>query len=280
MTASQIILRPMTQDHLEDSVALSAQAGWPHRREDWAFMLALSNGVVALEDGHVVGTAMMTPFGDNAATVNMVIVDQAVRGRGLGRKLMQAALDAADRRICLLVATHDGLPLYEKMGFVPTGEILQHQGVALEVDAPDNVSWATPHDHDRLVVLDRQATGRDRSKLMQHLADRAKFAVVRVEGQVEAFAAIRAFGRGLVIGPVVGGDDAQARALIDFLLSQHAGEFIRLDTDTSTNLAEWLTQRGLVHVGGGIAMRRAAGTERQSKTAPCRTYALVSQALG
>ncbi|MHC1551328.1 GNAT family N-acetyltransferase [Phyllobacterium sp. K27] len=280
MTAPHIILRPMTQNHLDDAVALSVQAGWPHRREDWVLMLALSNGVVALEDGHVVGTAMTTPFGDNTATINMVIVDENMRGRGLGRKLMQAALDAADKRICLLVATQDGLPLYEKLGFVPTGEIVQHQGVVSEVYAPDNVSWAKPQDHDRFIILDQLATGRDRSRLMQLLADRAKFAVIRIENQVEAFAAIRAFGRGLVIGPVVARDDAEARALVDFLLSQHMGKFVRVDTDTSTNLAEWLTQRGLAHVSGGISMRRAASTQQQNKTAPYRTFALVNQALG
>lgn len=279
MTA-QIILETMTPDHLDDAVALSAQAGWPHRREDWALVLALSNGVVALEDGRVVGTAVTTLFGDDTATINMVIVDETMRGRGLGRKLMQAALDVADKRICLLVATLDGLPLYEKLGFAAIGEIVQHQGVASKVDAPDNVSWSMPEDFDRLVVLDRLASGHDRCELMQLLGERAKFAVIRTDGEVNGFAAIRAFGRGFVIGPVVASDDAEARALIAFLLSKHTGEFVRVDTDTSTNLAEWLAQRGLVHVGGGIPMRRAASAPQENKTAPYRTYALVNQALG
>jgi GNAT superfamily N-acetyltransferase len=281
MNASQIIFETMTQDHLGEAVALSAQAGWPHRREDWALVLALSTGVVALEDGRVVGTAVTTLFGGDTATINMVIVDESMRGRGLGRKLMQTALEAADKRICFLIATEVGLPLYEKLGFVATGEIVQHQGVVSGVDAPDNVSWATPEDFAQFIVLDRLAAGHDRCELMRLLVERAQFAVVRTDGAVNAFAAIRAFGRGFAIGPVVASNDSEARALIGFLLSQHMGEFVRVDTHISTNLAKWLAQCGLVHVGGGISMRRAANMQQKNRIAsPYRTYALVNQALG
>ncbi|MDT6942143.1 GNAT family N-acetyltransferase [Brucella pseudogrignonensis] len=280
MTASPITLETMTTDHLDGAVALSQQAGWPHRREDWAFVLALSNGVVALEDGSVVGTAMSTPLGDDVATVNMVIVDEAMRGRGLGRKLMQAALDAADGRTCLLVATQDGLPLYEKLGFVVNGEIIQHQGLAAKVDAPGNVSWADSDDFSRLVEMDSTATGHNRSNIMQLLKESAQFAVIRKDDEVEAFAGIRPFGRGLVIGPVVAKNGDDARALIDFLLSKHTGEFVRVDTNIATGLADWLTERGLVHVGGGIPMRRAVGSVEEQSGTEYRTYALVNQALG
>lgn len=280
MTASPITFETMTQDHLDGAVVLSQQAGWPHRREDWAFVLALSNGVVALEDGRVVGTAMSTPLGDDVATVNMVIVDEAMRGRGLGRKLMQAALDAADGRTCLLVATQDGLPLYEKLGFVANGEIIQHQGLAAKIDAPDNISWADSDDFSRLIEMDRTATGHNRSNIMQLLNESAQFAVVRKDDEVEAFAGIRAFGRGLVIGPVVAKNGDDARTLIDFLLSKHTGEFVRVDTNIATGLADWLTERGLVHVGGGIPMRRAVGLVEEQSGTEYRTYALVNQALG
>ena len=52
----------------------------------------------ACDDGRVVATTMMTPFGSDCATINMVIVDAAMRGRGLGRRLMDAALDMAGER--------------------------------------------------------------------------------------------------------------------------------------------------------------------------------------
>jgi GNAT superfamily N-acetyltransferase len=195
MTAQQITLEKMTPEHLDGALALSRQVQWPHRREDWELVLSISRGIVALEDERIVATIMMTPYGDDAATINMVIVDEAMRGRGLGRKMMDEALAEAGERTCYLVATREGLPLYEKQGFVATGEIVQHQGEALPVEAPDHVTWAESGDHARIVALDRAAYGHDRSALMGLLRERAKFAVIREEGEVRAFGAIRAFGR-------------------------------------------------------------------------------------
>lgn len=280
MTTRQIIIEEMTPGHLDGAVELSRQVEWPHRREDWELAQSVSRGIVALEQERVVATIMMTPYGDNAAAINMVIVDAAMRGRGLGRKMMEEALAKAGERTCCLTATREGLPLYEKLGFVTTGEIVQHQGEALAVSAPARVSWAESGDFARLEVLDREAFGHDRSALMKRLFERAKFTVIRDEGDIQAFSAIRPFGRGLVIGPVVARNGAEAKALIDFLLAHHQGKFVRVDTDVSTDLAEWLIGRGLAHVGGGITMRRSMVRHKESKPAHHRTYALVSQALG
>jgi GNAT superfamily N-acetyltransferase len=280
MTARQIMFEAMTPEHLDGAVELSRSVGWPHRREDWELVQSLSQGIVAREEGRVVATTLMTPYGEDAATINMVIVDATMRGRGLGQKLMEAALVRAGERICYLVATQEGLPLYQKLGFVVTGKIAQHQGEALPVNAPDNVSWSEAGDHARLVILDHAAFGHDRSALMQLLRERANFAVIRDGSDIQAFAAIRPFGRGLVIGPVVARNGTEAKALIDFLLAHHTGMFVRIDTDTSTNLSEWLTGRGLAHVGGGITMRCTTVAQNENRTAHHRTYALVNQALG
>jgi N-acetylglutamate synthase-like GNAT family acetyltransferase len=221
---------------------------------------------------------MMTPFGSDAAAINMVIVDAAMRGRGLGRRLMDAALEKAGARNCRLVATTEGLPLYEKLGFVAVGEIVQHQGKALKVAAPATVSWARDNEHEKIYSLDRAAYDLDRSKLMSVLRHAAQFAVIREKGEVAAFAGVRAFGRGLVIGPVVAASRQQAKDLIQFLLAHHDGDFVRLDTELSTGLGPWLVERGLAHVGGAIPMRRGPKTERVETS--YRPYALVNQALG
>jgi GNAT superfamily N-acetyltransferase len=278
MTAEQISLEAMETEHLDGAVLLSREAGWPHRREDWELVLSVSEGIVALLDGRVVATTIMTPFGSDSAAINMVIVDAAMRGRGLGRRLMDAALERAGTRSCRLVATKEGLPLYEKLGFVAVGEIVQHQGKALKVVAPANVSWARDDDYEKICSLDRTASGLDRSRLMSVLRHAAQFAVVRDKGEVAAFAGLRAFGRGLVVGPVVASSSQQAKDLIGFMLAHHEGDFVRLDTDLSTGLGPWLTEHGLVHVGGGIPMQRGSKLERAETS--YRTYALVNQALG
>ncbi|WP_162501579.1 GNAT family N-acetyltransferase, partial [Methylobacterium crusticola] len=233
-------LRTFAPAHLDGAVALSRAAGWPHRREDWALVLSLSAGRVALLNGRVVGTAMTTTFGE-AAAVNMVIVDEAMRGRGLGRRLMEAALAAADGRACRLVATEDGLPLYEKLGFRAAGEILQHQGTAVADVAPGlrEIAWEGAPVA-ALAGLDREACGMDRTALLARLAAEGRVAVLRRGGAAAGFAVLRPFGRGEVVGPVVAETPEAARALIGFAMAARPGAFLRVDTPAGSGLGPWL----------------------------------------
>ncbi len=115
--------------HLAGAHRLSRAAGWPHRVEDWALLLSLSKGAVILEGDAVIATALATPMGP-VATANMIIVDADRRGAGLGRQVMEAAMARVSAQEWRLIATKDGLPLYQRMGFEAEGEILQHQGLA------------------------------------------------------------------------------------------------------------------------------------------------------
>ncbi|MCF6116884.1 GNAT family N-acetyltransferase [Mesorhizobium muleiense] len=278
MNTQSITFEPFEAHHLEEATALSRAAGWPHRREDWAMIWSLSKGQVALEAGRVVGTAFMTPFGRTCATLNTIIVDEAMRGRGLGRRLTTTALEQAGDRECRLTATADGLPLYEKLGFVATHDVRQHQGTVGQVSAPPAVEWIGSENLPTLTALDRAAFGADRAALMNALAGEGRFAAITNEDGIAAFAAVRAFGRGEVVGPVVAEDRDQARALIAFILSGMQGRFVRIDIPEVAGLSPWLEELGLAHVGGPVAMLRGASNIPGSANA--RIFALASQALG
>ncbi|CAO3425061.1 GNAT family N-acetyltransferase [Azospirillum endophyticum] len=279
--------------HLDDALALSRQAQWPHRLEDWSLTLSLSQGLVATdaETSRVVGTVLMTPYGEDAATINMVIVDEGWRGQGLGRRLMDEAMALAGDRPLRLVATTDGLPLYEKLGFREIGTVLQHQGEAGPVPpiAAEDVTPAGTVDHSAIAALDRQAFGADRGLLLERFAQLGSFALLRRNGVPAGFAALRDFGRGQVIGPVIAPDADGAKALIGPIIAAHPGKFLRVDTTADAGLGPWLADCGLRHVGGGIGMRRSAPTPAPAAAAqapaavpaaPVSIYALASQALG
>ena len=147
MQQGEIEIQDFGPDHIEGAVALSRQENWPHRPQDWQMALQLSSGAVALDDqGRVTGTILVTPYGADCAMINMVIVDRNVRGKGLGRRLMDQALALAGDRPLRLVATTDGMPLYQKLGFVPSGTILQHQGT---VAAARRARWRGSCKHRR-----------------------------------------------------------------------------------------------------------------------------------
>ncbi len=272
VSRADIILKPFGPEHISDGVRLSQAVGWPHRVEDWALTLSVSEGVVALSDGAVVGTALCSTFGDVAA-MNMIIVDAAMRGRGLGRVLMEQIIALGGARELRLVATADGLPLYEKLGFVPCGEILQHQGIA-RATLPDHpVSTGTLADAERLVAMDTKASGLSRADLIAAIAKKGEVLVAD-----RGIALLRDFGRGCVLGPVVAQDDATARALVAEAARRCDGQFLRVDLPAQRGLAACAEDLGLVHVGGGIAMHRAPRSVPPSED--FRTYALASQALG
>lgn len=273
--------------HLKDALALSRQAQWPHRLEDWSLALALSQGLVAVdaeapEGAQVVGTVLMTPYGGDAATINMVIVDEGWRGQGLGRRLMDEAMDLAGDRPLRLVATTDGLPLYEKLGFREVGTVLQYQGEGSSAQfAMEDAAPAVGEDRAAIAALDWQAFGADRSRLLERFAEIGSFTLLRRNGAPAGFAALRDFGRGQVIGPVVAPDADGAKSLIGRIIAANPGKFLRVDTTADTGLSSWLADCGLRHVGGGIAMRRPVPTGSASASAaPVSTFALASQALG
>ncbi|ASY65914.1 Histone acetyltransferase HPA2-related acetyltransferase (plasmid) [Sinorhizobium sojae CCBAU 05684] len=278
MQTRQIDLIAFSPEHLDAAVSLSRQAGWPHRPEDWQMALALSEGVVAVEDDRIVGTVLVTSYKEDCATINMVIVDEAMRGRGLGRRLMDAALRIAGNRPLRLVATAEGLPLYEKVGFRETGRVLQQQGVVRETAAPAGVEPANASDVTAIAELDRGAFGADRGDLIAYIATVGEFAVIRREGRVCGFSALRPFGRGEVIGPVVAADLNDAKALIAHFIARRPGQFLRVDTIAATGLGPWLTEQGLAHVGDAIAMTTSVNQRAADATAT--TFALANQALG
>ncbi len=268
---------PFDTGHIAGAHALSQGEHWPHRAEDWALFLSLSEGRVVMDGTRVVATALATGFGP-VACANMIIVSGDCRGRGLGRQVMEAAMAQVAAQEWRLIATESGLPLYRKMGFVDYGRIVQHQGIVtaapLAGALPDRAGMA---DLEALVALDQAATGMDRRALYAALLRLGAVHVLREGGAICALAVLRPFGRGEVLGPVLARDADAARALMAPLIASCAGRFLRVDTPEVSGLAPWLAAQGLTHAGGGVQMRRGAESRGDG---PQQVFALAAQAFG
>lgn len=278
--ASALDIVPFDKSHLDGAIALSLQVNWPHRREDWQLVTDLSNGVVALYEGRVAGTAFNTIFDDNVASNSLIIVDASMRGYGLGRRLTEAVMAKAGDREIRLVATADGKPLYEQLGFAVGNEIFQHQGIVQQGHIPlsSDVSWETSCIIEQIVEMDQQAFGACRPDLLKALLRIGRLALLSFGGKPQGFAILRTFGRGEVVGPIVAAKASDARALLSFIISERPGAFLRADFPKPAGLGAWLNTLGMIHAGGGLAMSNKPSISSQEGA--LQTFGLVNQALG
>ncbi|MDP3760516.1 MAG: GNAT family N-acetyltransferase [Ramlibacter sp.] len=277
-----VSVRRLNADDLEAAQALSREFQWPHRVEDWRFGLAHGQGVAAVRDGELVGTAVHWPWGKQYATVGLVVVSPHMQGQRVGQHLMHAVMAGLEDRTVLLHATPEGRGLYERMGFAITGEVRQHQSLAapaqlVALPQGQRLRPLGRNDAPTLVALDARAAGMPRETMLRQLLAEGETVVLARGGEALGFSIVRRFGRGHAIGPVVAPDLASAQALIGHWCSRYAGKFLRIDVDAAGGLPEWLEAQGLPRVGTVTTMVRGGPLERGPAVGG---WALVNQAMG
>lgn len=262
-SAAETTLRPVHAGDLAAMHGLVRQMSWPHRAEDCAQLLAFGAGTVAVdESGLTVGVGLRWSFGRDVGTIGLVLVAPDRQGRGIGRALMQALIADSGSRALMLNATAEGLPLYEKLGFVSTGFIQQHQGRLTEEPAlPPTpavpVRRAVPADHAALCALDAAAFGADRSALVSRLLADGDAWMVDRAGRPAGFAVLRTFGRGAIIGPIVAPGEDEAIALAGAAAKAAPPGVLRVDIlAQAERLGAWLTAAGLPAVDTVTTMLR------------------------
>lgn len=262
LQSAETTLRPMHAGDLAAMHGLAQQMSWPHRPEDCAQLLALGDGIVAADaTGLTVGVGLRWSFGRDVGTIGLVLVAPDRQGRGIGRALMQALIADSASRTLMLNATAEGLPLYEKLGFVATGLVRQHQGrLSVLPPAPDvPVRRAVPADRAALCALDAAAFGSDRSPLVDRLLGDGDAWVVDHAGQPAGFTVLRPFGRGMIIGPIVAPGEDRAIALAAAAAKAAPAGVLRVDIPTEAErLAAWLTAAGLPAIDTVTVMLRGS----------------------
>jgi GNAT superfamily N-acetyltransferase len=220
---SDPVIRLLSVDDLDAALDLSATAGWNQRLDDWRTLLRLapSGAFAALADERIVGTAIGIDYG-GFAWIAMMLVNPAHRGRGIGRRLLEAAMGSvpSDRPI-RLDATPMGRPLYQQYGFEDEARLTRHViPRAKSRDVSARVRRLTTADLQALAGRDSAVFGGNRQTVLEWALDGAPQYGLVVES--EAGPAHYCLGRAgrLVdqIGPVVAGDEEIAQTLVDAAL--------------------------------------------------------------
>jgi len=322
-----ISLRPLVAADLPQAHALSRAADWPHRPEDWAVNFAGGQGIAAVaakevvgvassdssatssSSGEIVGVILWWKHGTALATLGMLIVSLRLQRRGVGRRLLVAALEDIDAAAasnaastagvsplpvpCVrLQSSAAGAALYISLGFKDAGWVLQHQGTRMNHKSPPvpalpagcglrSLRWRD--DAVSVCALDQRACGGgDRTKLLGHVAARSTgVALVREEdGKMLGYALCRPFGHGRVIGPVVAPNDAAACALVAHLAAPLPPGFLRLDIEEEGTplLQGWLKAAGVLRTERVQALTRGPAVAAEAEAGGVRMFALASQA--
>lgn len=282
VSQTQVRVRKMKPEDIPAGRELSRQQKWPHRAVDWEFLLRQGAGFVAEADNQIVGTIMIWPYGNDAASLGMVIVSPRIQGQGVGRRLMETALDALGERTVRLNSTQEGKPLYTKLGFAPVGRIFQHQGLVdsvplVELRPNERVRPVGSNDRPVVADLDRRSSGIDRSSLISSILEASRGVIFDSNNSPVGFSVLRRFGRGYSVGPTVAPDALAAKALISHWLGSKTGKFCRVDVPESSGLSAWLEELGLPKVGSVTTMIRGKPLDA---SADAKVFSLVNQALG
>jgi len=243
-------LRNMTTADVPAGMRLKDLAGWNQTPADWRRFLANSphGCFVAEVEGQVVGTAATIVYEERFAWIGMVLVDPEFRGRGIGTRLLEKAiehLDAGGIRTMKLDATPQGRPIYEKLGFESEYEIERWR---LKRPAPETAAASGPGQVSNGVLqLDREVFGADRGQLLRSLAtDAPEFALVTGQhGEIAGYAYGRRGTLADHLGPWMARDARAAAELLDEFLRHSGRETVFVDSLKSRPfVTELLIERG------------------------------------
>ena len=282
-TSDAVRYRGMTAEDLPATHKLSLATLWPHRLEDWKFVFDLGKGLVAENETGIIGTVMCWPHGADCAWLGMTIVSPDFRHRGIARELMTQMLEKIGDRTVMLHTTMDGVQLFKSFGFVSTGWVHRHQGSVfhaplLSLSDGERIRPTSQRDEAALSDLASRSSGMPSASVIKHLLTVADIVAIDRGGELIAFAALRKFGHGFVIGPVIAPDDDRAKALIAHWAGTRAGSFVRVDAPDSSGLSPWLTDMGLTQVDEMVQVM-VKGTPPPLDPSITR-FALLSQSLG
>ena len=238
----------LSEDQVEDCVALSAEAGWNQTSADWALFLRQGT-VFGLRSGlaGIVATGAVLPYGGDFAWISMVLVTRSRRRQRIGTSILEACCAELARRtlVAVLDATPAGERIYRALGFEGMFNLSRWQGISgprKKTRAVATRSMAAP-DLAAVTATDAAAFGADRRFLLQSLFDRLpQLAFIAKDNA--GFVLARPGRVATQIGPLVAANEDVAAALLDAALGCVSGPVFLDLIDRREILTARLRQRG------------------------------------
>jgi GNAT superfamily N-acetyltransferase len=264
---AMLVVRTMTVHDLPLAMRLKSQAGWNQTEADWRRFMAISprDCFIAELDGAPVATTVACVFGE-VAWLAMVLVDEPVRGQGIGTTIVRHAVEHLDRlsvQTIRLDATPLGKPVYEKLGFVEEYAVERYGGVVTRsrCEVPESAATfrvARADEYAELCRFDQQTTGTDRRGFLMRLFAEwpENVFVADNRGALTGYVAARHGSNAVQVGPCLAIDDV-GLSLLAAAARRHEGARVVIDVPELNVAAARITKSfGMAHERSLLRMRR------------------------
>lgn len=257
-TTNNLKLNVLDENDIEGLISFSQSVGWDYDRDE--IRTVMSSGKILghqNELGQIVSSGAIIPYDTHLASIGMIIVNQQYRGQSLGKEITQACIERVPEKVSImLIATPEGKPLYEKMGFKEVGYV--HKFISNNY-VPSNNSLSeglkievfAVGDFDKVVELDKNAFGDSRRKFLVNRINQSRQSLVLrdVNGRILGYGLSILGSDNLILGPIVAPNFNTAAYLINQLALNHRGK-LRIDTPISNKMfMNFLRASGFVKVG-------------------------------
>ncbi|HDV8359742.1 GNAT family N-acetyltransferase [Bacillus sp. FSL R5-0585] len=243
MIELEIRVERLSKEQIGDIVALSSYIGWDYNREeiDTVFNSGIVYGVWN-ERKELIASAAIILYGEALASIGMVIVHPDYKGRGIGKIITEACVTSVSAQTpIMLIATDEGKPLYEKLGFRAVSYVSKY--ICNSYNAKDycvrNEDYVMNYeegDLEKIIKIDEYGFGTNRKEFLKKRIMQSEQCVVvkDTEENIIGYGLSIQTPENKIIGPVVAKNNAMAMRMVHDLARGHNGK-LRMDVPEGKN---------------------------------------------
>lgn len=227
----------LREEQIGDIVALSSYIGWDYNREEVETIF--NSGIVYgvwNERKELIASAAIILYGEALASIGMVIVHPDYKGRGIGKMITNSCMNSVSAQTpFMLIATDEGKPLYEKLGFRAVSYVSKY--ICNSYNANDycvrNEDYVMNYEEgelEKIIKIDEYAFGTNRKEFLKKRIMQSEQCIVvkDKEQNVLGYGLSIQTPENKIIGPVVAKNDAMAMRIVHALARGHNGR-LRID---------------------------------------------------
>ncbi|HGG0584822.1 MULTISPECIES: GNAT family N-acetyltransferase [Bacillus] len=243
MIELEIRVEHLSKEQIGDIVALSSYIGWDYNREeiDTVFNSGIVYGVWN-ERKELIASAAIILYGEALASIGMVIVHPDYKGRGIGKVITNSCMSSVSAQtLIMLIATDEGKPLYEKLGFRVVSYVSKYICNSYNANhkCAENEECMMVYkegDLEGIIKIDEGAFGTSRNEfLKQRIMQSEQCVVVKdTKEDVVGYGISIQTPENKIIGPVVAKNNAMAMRIVHDLARGHNGK-LRMDVPEGKN---------------------------------------------